>query len=544
MGTMDAANGTSRSWKAVRVAAALPAKNDPKAEKVVKDAYYDDLVTLASIPENIAYPFGPYGVRAIPPQKTVIVKNATIWTSGPAGIINNGSLVVSGGKVTQVAAGDLSGLVDAKDVVIIDAAGKHVTPGIIDCHSHTGISRGVNESGQAVTAEVRIEDVTDPDAIDWYRELAGGVTTVNNLHGSANVIGGQNCVNKLRWGVPHPDQMHMEGAKPGIKFALGENPKASNWGDRATTRYPQTRMGVEGLLRDRFTAAREYQNARKLNSPNFHRDLELEALAEILEGKRLVHSHSYRQDEILMLCRLSEEFGFKIGTFQHGLEGYKVADAIKSSALGASIFSDWWAYKVEVQDAIPQAGPIMTEVGVPVSFNSDSDEMARRLNAEAGKAVRYGDLKPEEALKYVTLNPAIQLAIADRVGSLEVGKDADFAIWSGPPMSVSSCCEATYIDGREYFSIAQDKSRREWIAKERTRLIQKALGAFINEQLLKSKKEPKPESPDGVKPPKDVEDEFIGDEALRRHYLDLYNRGINPMSNQPGVCGCGVVHQR
>jgi len=539
IGSMVVPEGGTRSWKAVRVA--------QPGQEIIKDAYYDDLITLASMPETIRYPFGPYGVAAISPQKDLIINNATIWTSGPAGTLHNASLVVANGKIKSIVQGqgELKPSVSDKGFVVIDAAGKHVTAGIIDCHSHTGISRGVNESGQAVTAEVRIQDVTNPDAVDWYRQLAGGVTTVNNLHGSANVIGGQNCVNKVRWGVPHPDQMHMEGAKTGIKFALGENPKASNWGDRATTRYPQTRMGVEGLLRDRFTAAREYLNARKLNAANFHRDLELEALAEILEGKRLIHCHSYRQDEILMLCRLSEEFEFKIGTFQHGLEGYKVADAIKSSALGASIFSDWWAYKVEVQDAIPQAGPIMTEVGVPVSFNSDSDEMARRLNAEAAKAIRYGDLKPEEALKYVTLNPAIQLAIQDRVGSLEVGKDADFAIWSGPPMSVSSRCEATYVDGREYFSITQDKSHRERIAKERTRLIQKALGAFINEQLLKSKKEVKPGEPsEGVKPPKDLQDEFMGGEAMSWHYLDLYNRGINPMSNQPGVCGCGVLHQR
>jgi len=446
------ADGTRFAWTARRTAPEPPEESPPKPE--------------APIPALSGHPFGPYALAAWPEQPARIVfRGMTLWTCGPGGVVEEGELEIGAGVVRYAGRrrpGD-------PDCAVVDLRGKHVTPGIVDCHSHTGISKGVNDSGQAVTAEVRIGDVTNPDSISWYRQLAGGVTTVNSLHGSANPIGGQNQVNKLRWGVLHPDAMHFGGAPGGIKFALGENVKQSNWGDRYVTRYPQTRMGVEALLRDRFVAAREYARGHE------RRDLELEALAEILAGERLVHCHSYRQDEILMLCRVAKEFGFRIGTFQHVLEGYKVADAIRDAAIGASAFSDWWAYKVEVQDAIPENGAIMHEVGVNVSFNSDSDDLARRLNVEAGKAVRYGGVGQEEALKFVTLNPAIQLGIAARVGSLEAGKDADFAIWSGDPLSTMSRCEATWVDGREYFSLAQDARHRVRIAEERRRLLALAL---------------------------------------------------------------------
>jgi imidazolonepropionase-like amidohydrolase len=438
----------------------------------------------ADAPETYGTPFGPYATDGLPQQpERLIVRGATLWTCGPQGIVENGEIEVRAGRIVYAGPARGGG---AEGATVVDATGRHVTPGIVDCHSHTGISKGVNESGQAVTAEVRIGDVTDPDAINWYRQLAGGVTAVNSLHGSANPIGGQNQVNKVRWGVAHPDEMHFEGAPQGIKFALGENVKQSNWGDGHTTRYPQTRMGVETLMRDRFLAAREYGKGHE------RRDLELEALAEILAGSRLLHCHSYRQDEILMLCRLAEEFGFKIGTFQHVLEGYKVADAIRDHSLGGSAFSDWWAYKVEVQDAIPWNGALMHEVGVCVSFNSDSDEMARRMNLEAAKAVKYGGLPPAEALKFVTLNPARQLGIDLFVGSLAEGKDADFAIWSGPPLSVYSRCVATWIDGREYFSLEKDKAHRERIAVERHRIVQKILGR---------PKEPEEEGRGEEKPP-------------------------------------------
>jgi imidazolonepropionase-like amidohydrolase len=306
----------------------------------------------------------------------------------------------------------------------------------------------VNESGQAVTSECRISDVTNPDPVNWYQQLAGGVTAVNNLHGSANAIGGQSQTNKIRWGCPTPDDMHFDSAAPGIKFALGENPRRAN-GPDGNTRYPTTRMGVEMLIRDRFTAAAEYRKAR--GTPDFRPDMELEPLAEILDGKRLVHSHAYRQDEMLMLALVARDFGFRIGTYQHALEGYKVADYVRDYSGGASGFADWWAFKMEVQDAIPEAFPIMAEQGVTVSYNSDSNEMARRLNAEAAKAVKYSNVSEEEALKYVTLNPAKQLGIDSRVGSLEEGKDADIAIWDGTPLSTQAKCVMTMIEGEVFF---------------------------------------------------------------------------------------------
>jgi imidazolonepropionase-like amidohydrolase len=370
--------------------------------------------------------------------------------------------------------------------VTIDCTGKHITPGLIDCHSHTGISRGVNESGEAVTAEVRVRDVVNPDDINWYRELAGGVTTVNQLHGSANAIGGQSCTTKLRWGAVSPDDMVMQTQVDGIKFALGENPRGAN-GFRESTRYPQTRMGVEALIRDRFLAAADYREQWK----NYNaldpkqraavvpprRDLELAALAEVLAGTRRVHCHSYRQDEIFMLCGIAKEFGFRIGTFQHVLEGYKVGEAIRESAYGASSFSDWWAYKLEVFDAIPENGAILHEVGVNVSFNSDSDELARRLNTEAGKAVKYGGLAPADALKFVTWNPAVQLGIEAQVGSLEQGKAADLAIWSADPLSYAAICEQTWVEGTLRFSRQADAELRSKANQERQRLLQKALAA-------------------------------------------------------------------
>lgn len=417
------------------------------------------------VPETYGYPFGPYALAKLPAQEHVTFFNATVWTCGPQGIVEHGEVEIDGGKIVYAGPARDGGGGGRR----VDLQGKHVTPGIIDCHSHTGISKGINDSGQAVTAEVRIGDVTNPDSISWYRQLAGGVTTVNSLHGSANPIGGQSQTNKIRWGVRRPDAMHFEGAKPGIKFALGENVKQSNWGDEYKTRYPQTRMGVETLIRDRLTAAREYLKGHDKV------DLELEALGEVLKGERLVHCHSYRQDEILMLCRVAQDFGFEIGTFQHVLEGYKVAEAIKAHAIGASSFSDWWAYKVEVQDAIPFNGALMHDVGVVVTFNSDSDELARHLNVEAAKAMRYGGVPRAEAFQFVTLNAAIQLGIAGRVGSLEAGKDADLAIWSGDPMSTFTRCEATWVDGRNYFSLEQDAAHRAHIAKERHRIIAKLL---------------------------------------------------------------------
>ena len=427
-------------------------------------------------------PLGGYGFAAMPEPKEFALVGATLWTSDGRGNLRDGAVHVRGGKI--VFAGPRSEMAKLPaDVPVIDATGKHVTPGMIDCHSHTGIRRGVNEGGQAVTAEVRIEDVLDPDDADWYRQLAGGVTMVNQLHGSANAIGGQSRTTKVRWGVAVPDDMHLAGARPGMKWALGENPRGANGG--SGSRYPNTRMGVEALLRDRFLAADTYRQqhaayealapAQRAKVLPPRRDLELEAIAELLAGVRWIHCHSYRQDEILMLCNLVRERGIKVGTFQHVLEGYKVADEIAQNAVGASSFTDWWAYKFEVYDAVPGNGALLHAAGAVVSFNSDSDELARRLNTEAGKAVKYGGLAPWDALTFVTRNPAIQLGVFERTGSLTAGKDADLVLWSDDPLSYAARCEATWVDGRPLFTLAADAEARTRIAAERKRLIQKAL---------------------------------------------------------------------
>ncbi len=411
----------------------------------------------------------------------ILIKNATLWTATDAGILEQTDMLVVNGKIQKIG----KNLKAPRNALVIDATGKHVTPGLIDAHSHTAISKGVNESTQAVTAEVRIQDVINNYDINIYRELAGGLTMANLLHGSANPIGGQNAVIKLRWGVQNPDALIYRPAAPGIKFALGENVKQSNWGDRFTTRYPQTRMGVEQIIRDRFRAALDYEKAwkrynalpkkirRKTIPPR--KDLEMETLLEILHGKRWIHIHSYRQDEILAFVRIAQEFGLPVAAFQHVLEGYKVAEAIKAINAGASTFSDWWAYKFEVYDAIPYNGAIMHRVGVVVSYNSDSAELARRMNLEAAKAIKYGGLTREEAIQLVTLNPAKQLKIDHRVGSLEVGKDADFVIWSGDPFSTYSVCEQTWIEGKKYFDREVDAQWRQKITAERQRLVQKYL---------------------------------------------------------------------
>jgi imidazolonepropionase-like amidohydrolase len=422
-------------------------------------------------------------VAAERPEKlapgTILVRDATVWTEAKLGIVEHADLLVRDGKIVRVG----SKLEAPAGAHVIDAAGKHVTPGLIDCHSHTAIRGGVNEGSNNITAEVRIRDVIDPEDIDVYRQLAGGLTAAHSLHGSANSIGGQDAVIKLRWGGASREQMIVDDAWPGVKFALGENPKRSNFRppDGADARYPATRMGVMESIRERFLAARDYMReweeyeelsksaAARREPPR--RDLQLEAIAEILRGERKVHSHSYRQDEILALIRVADEFGFKIATFQHVLEGYKVADEIAAHGAGGSTFSDWWAYKLEAYDAIPYNGALMHERGVSVTFNSDSNELARRLNLEAAKAVRYGGVDPQEALGFVTINAARQLGVDKHIGSLEVGKDADFVIWSGDPLSVYSIAEQTWVDGVREFDREADLASREGVERERAERI-------------------------------------------------------------------------
>ncbi len=382
--------------------------------------------------------------------------------------IENGTVVVREGRIAEVG----SGVGPPRDARVIDAGGGYVIPGIFDAHSHISTAGGVNEGSLAVTSMARIEDVVDPTDIAIYRALAGGVTTVNVLHGSANPIGGQNQLLKLRWGE-NADGLRFEGVPTGIKFALGENPKRSRSFGPGPRRYPATRMGVLDVIRDAFTRAAEYLDAwtrhreaeaagRRSRPPA--RDLELEPLVEILEGERLVHAHSYRADEILQLLRLAEELGFRIATLQHVLEGYRVADEIAAHGAGASTFSDWWAYKVEAYEAIPHNAALMVDRGVLVSVNSDDAEEMRHLNHEAAKAVRWGGLSDDEALALVTINPARQFGIEDRIGSIEVGKDADLVVYDRHPLSSYAVVQTTLVDGKVYFDRELDRRRREQLA--------------------------------------------------------------------------------
>jgi imidazolonepropionase-like amidohydrolase len=407
--------------------------------------------------------------------QTTLIKNATVLTVS-RGTLENTDVLIRNGKIANIGQ-NLNAPTGAR---VIDATGKFVLPGIIDAHSHTMMDGSVNECTKSVTSMVTTQDVLNPSAINIYRELAGGTTSALLLHGSCNSIGGLSTTVKFKWGHPVADFV-FPGAPPGIKFALGENPKRTNFNvPGLPQRYPATRMGVEEVIRDAFTRARDYQrdwneyraavSRREQNVMPPRRDLELEPLVEILEGKRYVHSHCYRADEILMLINLADEFGFKIRTFQHVLEGYKVAPEMARHSVGGSTFADFWGYKHEAYDAIPYNAAIMTRRGVVVSLNSDSDERARRLNIEAAKMMRYGGLTEEEALKLVTLNPAIQLGIDKRVGSLEVGKDADLAIWTAHPLSVYARVEQTFVDGELLFDRQADIARRTQMEAERKAL--------------------------------------------------------------------------
>lgn len=366
---------------------------------------------------------------------------------------------------------------------VIDATGKHLTAGVIDEHSHIA-SASTNEGGQSVTSEVRIQDNLDPDDVNIYRQLSGGVTTSHILHGSANTIGGQTQLIKLRWGT-NDEGLKFQGADPFIKFALGENVKRTS-STQGNNRFPDTRMGVEQVLMDAFQRAKDYEanmkaveanNKKKGATPMiFRRDLELDALVEIMNKKRFITCHSYVASEITSTMRVAEKFGFRINTFTHILEGYKVADKMKAHGAAASTFSDWWAYKLEVQDAIPQNAAIMNAVGVNVAINSDDAEMARRLNQEAAKSVKYGGMSEEDAWKMVTINPAKMLHVDDKVGSIKVGKDADLVLWSDNPLSIYAKSLYTMVDGTIYFDREKDLQLRKEVKAERQRLISKMVG--------------------------------------------------------------------
>ncbi|MCK5442399.1 MAG: amidohydrolase family protein [Maribacter sp.] len=410
---------------------------------------------------SVTYPNLGYGYSSIPISENILFKNATVWTSEEAGILENTDVLVKDGKIAKIG-NDLK----AGRAEIIDATGKHLTAGIIDEHSHLA-GLAINEAGHNSSAEVKMEDVVDPEDIGIYRNLAGGVTSLQLLHGSANPIGGRSAILKLKWGESAQNMIYDDSPKF-IKFALGENVKQSNW--QSFSRFPQTRMGVEQVFMNYFQRAKEYDVKKKSGQP-YRLDEEMETLAEILNGERFITCHSYVQSEINMLMKVADTFGFKVNTFTHILEGYKVADKMAEHGVGGSTFSDWWAYKYEVKDAIPYNAAIMQSQGVTVAINSDDAEMSRRLNQEAGKTVKYGGVSELEAWKMVTINPAKLLHLDYRVGSIKEGKDADLVLWTDHPLSVYAKAEKTLIEGATYFDLEKDKQQRKAIKDERNKLI-------------------------------------------------------------------------
>lgn len=462
-GTVVYAPGKSQSWKA-RYLQTLPVPASAASPPTRPEG-------------KVWFPFQAFGKPASTsrPPNSWLLKNATVWTNEKEGILNGADVWIENGKIKAVG----KNLSAPSNVGVIDATGQHLTSGIIDEHSHIAISKGVNEGSSTTSAEVRIGDVIEADDINIYRHLGGGVTAVQQLHGSANAIGGQSSLIKMRWGKS-PSEMKIQQAPGFIKFALGENVKQSNWGEAYTTRYPQTRMGVPELMYDAFTKARAYQQERnaamKARKP-FHRDLKLETLAEILEQKRFITCHSYVQSEINMLMHVADSMKFKVNTFTHILEGYKVADKMKRHGAGASTFSDWWAYKMEVKDAIPYNAALMQEAGLVVAINSDDAEMATRLNQEAAKTMKYGGVKEEDAWKMVTLNPARLLHLDQQMGSLKPGKDADVVIWSDHPLRITARAEKTFVDGEMLFDRSEMAKLEIQMKEEKERLIQKVLKA-------------------------------------------------------------------
>ena len=450
-GTATLIDGTSPSIEIIRSSTQTEKDEKTKKEKVS--------ITPKLLP--VSYPNGAYGFTELPQAETILFKNATVWTNESDGILENTDVLVKDGRVSKIG----TNLKNSK-ATVVDATGKHLTAGIVDEHSHIAAA-SINEGGQNSSAEVSIEDVIDADDVDIYRNLAGGVTSIQILHGSANPIGGRSALIKLKWGESAKNLIYKDTPKF-IKFALGENVKHSNW--ESYSRFPQTRMGVEQLYIDYFTRAKTYDALKKSGKP-YRKDTEMEVLSEILNKERFISCHSYIQSEINMLMKVADQFDFNINTFTHILEGYKVADKMKAHGAGASTFSDWWAYKYEVNDAIPYNASILNAMGIVTAINSDDAEMSRRLNQEAAKAVKYGGTSEEDAWKMVTLNPAKLLHIDDRVGSIKVGKDADLVLWSDHPLSIYSKAEKTLIEGVTYFDIERDSKLRETIQNERNELI-------------------------------------------------------------------------
>ena len=461
-GTYYNVNGTESAWSATKKAVD---KKDTKKDK--KKETSDAVVVMP-----VSYPNLGLGNFTQPKQETTLIKNTTVWTGEDEGILKDTDVLIKDGKIIQIGKN-----IKAKRAKVIDGTGKHLTAGIVDEHSHIATS-AVNESGHNSTAEVTIEDVVNPNDINIYRNLAGGVTSIQILHGSANPIGGRSAIIKLKWGE-NANAMIYEDTPKFIKFALGENVKQSNWGENETVRFPQTRMGTEQVFVDYFQRAKEYDAIKKSGKP-YRKDLELETLAEILNKERFISCHSYVQSEINMLIKVAESFNFNINTFTHILEGYKVADKMKEHGVGGSTFSDWWAYKFEVVDAIPYNAAIMHDAGVTVAINSDDREMSRRLNQEAAKTVKYGGMTEENAWKMVTINPAKLLHIDDKVGSIKEGKDADLVLWSDNPLSIYAKAEKTMIEGKLFFDIDEDMKKRAAIKQEKSKLINMMLNEKMN----------------------------------------------------------------
>ena len=446
-------NGAESSFMATR-------KGDATADEEKKETTEDKIEIVP-----ITYPNVGYGFTTKPRQQDMLFKNATVWTSETAGVLTETDVLVKNGKILKIGKN-----LSAGGALVVDASGKHLTAGVIDEHSHIA-ALAINEGGHNSSAEVSIEDVVDPEDIDIYRNLAGGVTSIQILHGSANPIGGQSAIIKLKWGED-ADGLIYDNSPKFIKFALGENVKQSNWS--SFSRFPQTRMGVEQLYVNYFNRAKEYDANKKSGQP-FRYDIEMEVLAEILNGERYISCHSYVQSEINMLMKVAERFNFRVNTFTHILEGYKVADKMAAHGVGGSTFSDWWAYKFEVNDAIPYNAAIMSSQGVTVAINSDDAEMSRRLNQEAAKSLKYGGMTEEEAWKMVTINPAKLLHLDHRVGSIKEGKDADLVLWSDHPLSVYAKAEKTIIEGTVYFDLQQDIAKRNAMATERNKLMKMML---------------------------------------------------------------------
>ena len=433
--------------------------------KVAASVTETSVKKIVPVTGKITFPFNGYGWEEMPKQEDILIKNATVWTNEKEGILEHTDVALKNGKIAQIGKG-----LNAGNAKVIDGTGMYLSPGIIDEHSHIAAS-SINEGGHSVTSEVRIGDNLNPEDINIYRQLSGGVTSSHILHGSANTIGGQTQLIKLRWGA-NDNELKFAGADPFIKFALGENVKRTT--SNNNNRFPDTRMGVEEVLMNSFTRAKDYERLRK--DPGYRRDLQLDALVEIMNRKRFITCHSYVQSEITAAMRVADKFGFNFNTFTHILEGYKVADKMKIHGANASTFSDWWNYKTEVIDAIPQNAALMQQVGLNVAINSDDAEMARRLNQEAAKSVKYGGISEVNAFRMVTINPAIMLHVSDKVGSIKVGKDADVVLWTDNPLSIYAKANKTIVDGIVYFDRDKDLLLRQKIKEERNRIIQKMIG--------------------------------------------------------------------